>query len=471
MKIKLVGNDETYAVRDIVRLFVPMQKYEFVQGDDYDVLASFENGGYFAEYKTENGTFCHNINKSEYDKNTLKLCLFNAMQKAFSQKPPWGILTGIRPTKTVREMMENKFTNEEIAKILENDFLVDEGKINLALLCAENERKIIDGIPKNSVSLYVSIPFCPTRCHYCSFISQSVAYSKKLIEPYLEKLEYEISQCARLLKNYGKTVDSVYIGGGTPTTLTAYQLEKLISALYREFDLSNIREFTVEAGRPDTIDREKLKVLKNMNVGRISINPQTFNDKTLKIIGRSHTALDTEEKFYLAREMGFSHINTDIIAGLYGENFSDFEKTLEKILALNPESVTVHTLCVKRGAYLAEKYDYFNTSAKETAKMLDFASRTLIKNGKNPYYMYRQKNMAGNLENIGFCEKDCECIYNVAIMQEVQTNIALGAGASTKLVCGNKIERAFNVKEVSEYIKRTDEMIKRKETLFETENL
>ena len=470
MKIKLVGNNETYAVRDIVRLFVPMQKYEFVIGNDYDVLASFANGIYFAEYKTENNVFSHRILKNEYDKNTLKLCLFSAMQKAFEQKPPWGILTGIRPTKTVREMLQSGFSNEKIAEILKNDYLVDRNKIGLALMCAKNERKIIGGIPENSVSLYVSIPFCPTRCHYCSFISQSLAYSKKLVEPYLEKLEYEIAHCALLLKKYGKTIDSVYIGGGTPTTLSAYQLERLINTLFDKFDLSNIREFTVEAGRPDTIDKEKLAVLKKHGVGRISINPQTFNDKTLEIIGRSHSAKETEEKFYLAREMGFDHINTDIIAGLYGENFYDFEKTIDKILTLNPESVTVHTLCVKRGAYLAEKYDYFNTSAKETPKMVDFAAEMLIKNKKIPYYMYRQKNMSGNLENIGFCESGHECIYNVAIMQEVQTNVALGAGASTKLVCGDRIERAFNVKEVSEYIKRTDEMLERKEKLFETEN-
>ena len=467
MKIKLLGNSETYAVRDIVRLFVPMQKYEFVSGTDYDVLASYENGEYFAEYKTENKIFSYSVKDENYSKNKLKFCLFKAMSKAFFQKPPWGILTGIRPTKTVREMIDLGYNDEKIAHILKNDFLVDKNKINLSLMCAHNENKIIKSIKDNTVSLYISIPFCPTRCYYCSFISQSLAYSKNLVEPYLERLKYEIKECAHLLKRYGKVIDSVYIGGGTPTTLSEYQLDELINTLYSEFDLSKIREFTVEAGRPDTINKEKLAVLKKNNVGRISINPQTFNDKTLKIIGRSHTAKDAEEKFYLAREMGFNHINTDIIAGLYGENFYDFEKTLEKIQNLDPEIVTVHTLCVKKGSYLAEKYDYFSTPATETSKMLDFAADTLIKSKKFPYYMYRQKNMAGNLENIGFCKNDCECIYNVAIMQEVQTNVALGAGASTKLICGDKIERAFNVKEVSEYIKRTDEMINRKMSLFE----
>lgn len=467
MKIKLLGNNETYAVRDIVRLFAPMQKYEFISGTDYDVLASYENGEYFAEYKTEKEIFSYSAKDENYNKNKLKFCLFKAMSKAFLQKPPWGILTGIRPTKPVREMIDLGYEDEKIAGILKNDFLVSENKIKLSLMCAHNENKIIKSIKDNTVSLYISIPFCPTRCYYCSFISQSLAYSKSLVEPYLERLKYEIKECAHLLKGYGKIIDSVYIGGGTPTTLSAYQLDDLINTLYSEFDLSKIREFTVEAGRPDTINKEKLAVLKKNNVGRISINPQTFNDKTLKIIGRSHTSKDVEEKFYLAREMGFNHINTDIIAGLYGENFYDFEKTLEKIQNLNPESVTVHTLCVKKGSYLAEKYDYFSTSANETPKMLDFAADTLIKSEKFPYYMYRQKNMAGNLENIGFCKIKCECIYNVAIMQEVQTNVALGAGASTKLVCGDKIERAFNVKEVSEYIKRTDEMINRKKALFE----
>lgn len=468
MKIKLLQNNETYAVRDIVRLFAPMQTYEFVSDGDYDILAAYENGKYHSEVRLDGKTFSHTLTFDGFDKNKLKFCLFKALSKAYGQKPPWGILTGIRPTKLIREMMDKNFSDGKIADILKTDFLADDDKINLAVMCAERERRIIKKIPKNSVSLYISIPFCPTRCHYCSFISQSVAFSKNLVVPYLEKLEYEMKKCAVLLKEYNKTVDSVYIGGGTPTTLSACQLEKLINTLFEEFDLSKMREFTVEAGRPDTIDKEKLSVLKKCGVGRISINPQTFNGKTLEIIGRSHTAKETEEKFYLARSMEFSHINTDIIAGLYGENIYDFEKTMEKIIFLNPESVTVHTLCVKRGAYLAEKYDYFNRSnTSQASKMLSFAAKTLTENKKFPYYMYRQKNMAENLENTGFCSEGCECIYNVAIMQEVQTNIALGAGASTKLVCKDRIERSFNVKEVSEYIKRTDEMVQRKISLFE----
>lgn len=468
MKILLKQNDETYAVRDIIRLFVPFEKFKFVSDAPYDVLVSYsinENEHiFYCEYKN----FSHTLIKDGYNKNYVKLCLFYTFLKAFDnkEKPVWGILTGIRPSKLVRDIMDEKKSDEEITKILKNDYLVNQKKIELVKKIAKTEDKIIKDIKENSVSLYISIPFCPTRCLYCSFISQSLAYSKTLVEPYLDALKKEIKATSNLLKRLNKFVDSVYIGGGTPTSISAFHLDDLISTLYKEFDLSNIKEFTVEAGRPDTIDVEKLKVIKNHNVKRISINPQTFNDKTLKIIGRNHTAKETEEKFYLAKSMGFNHINTDIIANLPGENLSDFEYTLKKIEELNPESVTVHSLSIKHGSYLAEKYNMQNQNINLANNMIDLAIDNLYSMGKIPYYIYRQKNTTGNLENIGFCNKGCECVYNIAIMQEVQTNIALGAGASTKMVVGNQIERAFNVKEVSEYIKRIDEMILRKENLF-----
>lgn len=472
MKILLKQNNETYAVRDIIRLFLPLEKTQFVSNEPYDVLISYENENnkhsFYCEYKKDGEVFSHILEKDCYNKNYIKLCLFFVFLKAFEnkEKPVWGILTGIRPSKLVRELMDKGKNDYEITKILNSDYLVDKKKIELVKKIAKVEDKIIKNIKDNSVSLYVSIPFCPTRCLYCSFISQSLAFSKKLVEPYLLALEKEIKKTAQLLKRLNKFVDSVYIGGGTPTSISASHLDKLINTLYTEFDLSNIKEFTVEAGRPDTIDKDKLKVIKANGVERISINPQTFNDKTLKIIGRNHTADETIEKFYLARDMGFNHINTDIIANLPGENLSDFEYTLEKIGELNPESVTVHSLSIKHGSYLAEKYEMLNTDTYLANKMIDMSISYLENMGKIPYYIYRQKNTAGNLENIGFCNIGHECVYNIAIMQEIQTNIALGAGASTKMVCGDRIERAFNVKEVSEYIKRIDEMILRKENLF-----
>ncbi len=472
MKILLKQNDETYAIRDIIRLFLPLEKTEFIQEANYDLLVSYQkddnNHVFYCEYKTNEKTFSYSITKEKYSKNYIKLCLFNMFLNAFpeKEKPVWGILTGIRPSKLVRELFDKDINDQEITNILSNDYLVDDKKIELVKKIALTENKIIKNIDENSVSLYISIPFCPTRCLYCSFISQSLKFSLNLVEPYLLALEKEIKYTADLLKRLGKFVDSVYIGGGTPTSISASQLDKLINTLYTEFDLSKIKEFTVEAGRPDTIDVDKLKVIKQNGVERISINPQTFNDKTLKIIGRNHTANDTIEKFYLAKALGFNHINTDIIANLPGENLEDFEYTLENIKSLNPESVTVHSLSIKHGSYLAEKYEMLNNDTYNANKMIDKAINCIENMGKIPYYIYRQKNTAGNLENIGFCNKGHECVYNIAIMQEVQTNIALGAGASTKMVVGDRIERAFNVKEVSEYINRIDEMILRKENLF-----
>ncbi|MBE7038627.1 MAG: coproporphyrinogen dehydrogenase HemZ [Ruminococcaceae bacterium] len=473
MKILLKQNDETYAVRDIIRLFIPLEKFEYVFDSSYDVLVSYEVKNnkhiFYCEYKKDIlNTYSHTLEQNSYSKNYIKKCLFLTFLKAFEnrEKPVWGILTGIRPSKFVRELMDEGKNDSEITALLNEEYLLDKKKIELAKKIAKVENRVIKNIRDNSVSLYISIPFCPTRCLYCSFISQSLAYSKTLVEPYLKALEKEIKQTAILLKRLNKFVDSVYIGGGTPTSISASQLDKLITTLYKEFDLSKIKEFTVEAGRPDTIDKEKLMVIKNNNIERISINPQTFNDKTLKIIGRNHTAKETEEKFYLARSLGFNHINTDIIANLPGESVNDFEYTLEKIKNLNPESVTVHSLSIKHGSYLAEKYNMLNADTLVANKMIDLSIDYLENMGKIPYYIYRQKNTTGNLENIGFCNPDHECVYNIAIMQEVQTNIALGAGASTKMVIGDQIERAFNVKEVSEYIKRIDEMILRKENLF-----
>lgn len=472
MKIYLENNDEKYAVRDMVQLYLPHQKLEFsstpVSFEDHlNVSVKKANGEYF--YNTElffdKNAYNYNITKKDYSKSHIKYCLYKVFEKAFGIKAPWGILTGIRPSKTVIQMAESGNSEDEITKILSSDYLVSDSKIKLVKMVAENEQRILKNLDKNKISLYVSIPFCPTRCLYCSFISQSIAFSARLVKPYLNALFKEIEETAKIISDY--EIETVYIGGGTPTSLSAGDIRLLINKLKKEFNLKNVKEFTVEAGRPDTIDAEKLEALKECEVTRISINPQTMNDKTLKIIGRNHTSNDIREKFALARKMGFSHINMDLIAGLVGESTKDFKYSVNEIEKLNPESITVHSLCVKRGSYLDEKYGRNEITQNGFAsEMIDYAADRITKSGKIPYYMYRQKNMAGNLENVGFCNKGCECLYNVYIMQEVQTIVSLGAGASTKLVGKDSIERVFNVKEVSEYINRIDEMIERKRKLL-----
>lgn len=482
MKVYLENTDKKYAVSDMLQLYFPQDKLEFSENPlnenkSINVFSSEKCGKYF--YKAElylnlGGTdtkkYEYQIENNEFKKSDVKYCIFKAFEKAYGKdlNPPWGILTGIRPSKNVCAMYDGGKTDDEISKILKDDYLVSDRKIKLVKEVAKNERRIIKNLKKDKISLYVSIPFCPTRCLYCSFISQSVAHAAKLFDPYINALFKEIEETAKIVKNY--EIETVYIGGGTPTTLSAELISNLIKKLRSEFDLSKITEFTVEAGRPDTIDEEKLLALKENGVTRISINPQTMNDKTLKIIGRRHSADDITEKFNLARKVGFSHINMDLIAGLPKETLSDFKYSLDTVSSLNPDSITVHSLCVKHGSYLDEMFRRDEITKNTYASdMIDYAVSEMEKAGKVPYYMYRQKNMAGNLENIGFCNPGCECYYNIYIMQEVQTIVSLGAGGSTKLVSDESIERVFNVKEVSEYINRIDEMIDRKKRLLTTD--
>lgn len=475
MQIILNGNNEEYTVRDIVRLFLPEVDIEF--GNKYDNLTEYiivnaketlDGYEYSSEFIYKSKKYSHSLKRPDYSKNHIKRVLYELLRDALNINPPWGILTGIRPSKKVIELWNDGNTKPESAKILKEDFLVSHKKTILAIETASYEKDVIDKMDKNSISLYVGIPFCPTRCAYCSFISQSVKFSSKLIRPYLDALKTEFHHTAELIKKLGYNIETVYIGGGTPTSLDEGDLYTLLDNLNSTFDLSGIKEFTVEAGRPDTITREKLRIIKESGAERISINPQTMNDKTLKIIGRCHTSDDIKEKFHMAREEGFHHINTDLIAGLPGEDEKDFEYTLSKIETLNPDSVTVHSLSLKKGAYLDRQYNCLSSEASVIANnMIDMACDRLYNMGKRPYYMYRQKNTAGNLENIGFCDPYKESLYNIYIMQEIQTIIAMGSGGSTKRVMGDRIERCFNVKEVSEYIKRIDEMIDRKYKLFE----
>lgn len=383
-------------------------------------------------------------------------------------KSPWGILTGIRPAKIVTKLLDEGMSDDEVISYFINECGTTYEKASLALEAARALRPIRDDMYRDGVSIYIGIPFCPSRCLYCSFVTNGTKQAAALMPEYIEALKKEIKYTADIISHNGTPVETLYIGGGTPTTLTPQLLEEMIDCLYDSCDLSKMKEFTVEAGRPDTITEEKLKVLKKYNVDRISINPQSMNDSTLKIIGRAHSADDIREAMKMARHCGFDNINMDVIAGLPGEDMEMFKYTLSEVEKLESEDTTVHTMSIKRSSRLNEYLDEYDLAKGElVAEMVSYARKYLAEGGKFPYYMYRQKNQLGNLENVGYSKPGFESLYNLYIMEEIQTIISLGCGGVTKTVDleTNRIERIFNVKEAKDYIERLDEMLHRKDVL------
>lgn len=382
---------------------------------------------------------------------------------------PWGILTGVRPVKLLRRLAEES-NEEQAVKKLEKDFFVSNEKIALSRETEHNERKILELSKPESFSLYVGIPFCPSRCSYCSFVMASIERAEKLIEPYTKLLCEEIKRTAEIANKLGLRLETVYFGGGTPTTLSAEQLDTVLRTVNKSFDMSTCREFTVEAGRPDTIDIAKLFALKENKVDRISINPQTVNDEVLKTIGRKHTAQQFFDAFELARKCGFDNINTDLIAGLPTDNPESFKNSLDSIVRLNAECITVHTLCMKRASRLTtEGVTLDLQQARDAREMLAYTQNILGQNEYIPYYMYRQSRMVGNLENVGWSKKGFESLYNVYVMDETHTILACGSGGVTKLKRNNPdyLERIFNFKYPYEYIDRFDELIQRKSGIMQ----
>ncbi|MFR5602183.1 MAG: coproporphyrinogen dehydrogenase HemZ, partial [Lachnospiraceae bacterium] len=389
-------------------------------------------------------------------KNIIKRRLYQFLKERTGKELPWGTLTGIRPTKIPMSLLEQGKSEDEIARYMKETYYTSDEKIGLSIEIAKRERELLSAIDyQNGYSLYIGIPFCPTTCLYCSFTSYPISKWKGRTGQYLDALFNEMADVAELMK--GKTLDTVYFGGGTPTALSAEDLELLLSKLEALFDLSQVKELTVEAGRPDSITREKLEVLKRHQVTRISINPQTMKQETLDLIGRRHTVEDVKEQFYLAREMGFDNINMDLIIGLPGERLEDVAYTMEEMKVLKPDSITVHSLAIKRASrlnLLKEQYDGMScTNPEEMIALTAKVSREL---GLAPYYLYRQKNMAGNFENVGYAAPGKAGIYNILIMEEKQSIIACGAGTSTKVVfpAENRLERVENVKDVDQYISR-----------------
>ena len=395
----------------------------------------------------------------------LAVCLYGLLVRLTGRQQPWGILTGVRPIKLFRRLTE-QLGAERAGDYFREKLLVSEEKTRLSAMTEAYEKKILSLSRPRSFSLYCSIPFCPSRCSYCSFVSQSIENAKKLIEPYLELLCQEIRATGEIARACGLHLETVYIGGGTPTTLTAPQLGQLIRTIQSSFDMAPCREFTVEAGRPDTIDADKLSALLKCGVDRISINPQTLNDEVLQVIGRRHTARQTLDAYALAKRMGFRHINMDLIAGLPTESVESFRHTLDTLCELAPESITVHTLSMKRSSRLTSQGTLLETAGEvPAAAMLRYGEDALNRWGYHPYYLYRQTRMEGNLENVGWAKEGFDGLYNVYVMDETHAILGCGAGAVTKLKkpASESLERIFNYKYPYEYINGFEEMLKRKE--------
>ncbi len=405
-------------------------------------------------------------NYTDHKENRNAVCrfLYCLFEKFTGRSLPWGMLTGIRPTKIIMKWMEEESDSAKLEQRFMETYLADQQKANLCRRVAQKEKILLESRPfEKEYSLYIGIPFCPTTCLYCSFTSFPVSRFGDRMAAYLDALYKELAFVAK--NHRGKRLTTIYIGGGTPTALDEASLLKLMHMVHELFPVEKLEEFTVESGRPDSITREKFRILKEAGVTRISINPQTMHQETLNLIGRAHTVEQTKEAFLLARECGFDNINMDMITGLPGEGLSHVHATLDEIFALRPESLTVHSLAIKRAAHLNIEMEKYQSMVKgSTNEMLRLVDEYASNMGMEAYYMYRQKNIPGNLENIGYCVPGKECLYNILIMEEKQDIISCGAGASSKYVFAedNRIERTENVKNLDHYINRIDEMIDRK---------
>lgn len=499
--ISVISNVERFEVdiRGLVMTFYPRKDIVFYEDEDFcgemEKLSKIcaekagepleESSVYIGIFWSENaGRQCVNVtllddngerfsDSEEFAdsrveaKSAVKRCVYRMLSEATKKTLPWGTLTGIRPTKIPMAHIEQGMSDEDIYQVMTEKHLVSDEKARLAVEIAERERGILSRLDYDrGYSLYIGIPFCPSTCLYCSFTSYPISMYQEKVDKYLDCLEKEIRFTAELFKD--RYLNTVYIGGGTPTTLAPGQLHRLCMMVEDNFDLAHLLEFTVEAGRPDSLTAEKLQALKRHCVDRISINPQTMKPDTLKIIGRHHTVEDVKNAFHMAREIGFDNINMDLILGLPNETYADVEHTMEEIYALSPDNLTVHSLALKRSSRLNIEHElYENYLYENSQELMDLTSGYAARMGMEPYYLYRQKNMAGNLENVGYCLPDKAGLYNILIMEEKQSIVALGAGATSKAVYADgTIRRCENVKDIAQYISRIDEMIERKRELY-----
>ena len=470
MELTVLGLASGYDVEHVIRLFYPMAKLVpgYHRGGDL-VLARAGRNHLLAGVR-ENG-ICHwrRAARPENEKPAFALAslVYDLLREVTGIRPPWGKMTGVRPVRIIHDQRAAGHSEEDIAKLFLEKYDCTPGRFELARGIADRQRPILERSGLRDCSLYVGIPFCPSRCSYCSFVSRTVERDKKLIQPYVDHLCMELEAIQNQMEQIGLNLRTVYIGGGTPTRLSADQLRQLMGKVAQCFDLSRLEEYTVEAGRPDCTDLEKLQVLKEYGATRISINPQTFEDEVLAHIGRRHTAEDIRRCFYDARQAGHRNINMDLIAGLPGDTEEGFARSLEQAIALEPENITVHTLTLKRASSLV--IDHSQEDYADVAAMLEHCD-ALNKAGYVPYYLYRQKNTLQNLENIGWCKPGYEGYYNIYIMEEVHSILSAGAGGSTKLRqpgCGEHIERIFNYKYANEYINGFDVILERKRGIGE----
>lgn len=484
MNIYIINNPFHYEIENLTRAFFINEKINVIKCDkainyekpyasievvkyrgNSEIIVSFEND----DFKKSLSESVDGELDSVYSEceRTAAILLFKILSEYTGIKLPWGILTGVRPIKLLHNLVREMGT-DDAERYFREKLLVTEQKTKLALTTEENERKILELSRPDSFSLYISVPFCPTRCSYCSFVSQSIEKAQKLVEPYLDLLCQEIEYTAKIAKELNLRLETVYIGGGTPTTFSAEQLSKMISAINTSFDMKHCREFTIEAGRPDTITHEKLEAIINGGCDRISINPQTMNDEVLEAIGRRHTSEQTLEAYKMAEAVGFKHINMDLITGLPKDTPETFKYTLDTVCDLSPASITVHTLAMKRSSFLTLGGALVKTGAEPPAAfMMRYCEEKLPQLGYHPYYLYRQSRMEGNLENVGWSKDGFDGLYNVYVMDETHTILACGAGGVSKLREPgiNHLERIFNYKYPYEYINGFDEMLRRKEQI------
>ena len=474
MKLIFEGHDYRYAVEQSLLAFFPNERPVYEGEDPHTAHVRLTLDGPLADAatklavdgKTASGASRIDISGAadEYERERLlqravKLSFFEAARTLTGVTPAWGALTGIRPAKLAAGLLEEGKSEAETDAVLRDVYFVSDSRRALCLPCAKAGLEATNGLEKEDISLYVGIPFCPTRCAYCSFVSNSVEKSFHLVEPYLQALLAEVDSAAEMVKELGLRVKSFYMGGGTPTTLSAEQMDRLLGRLHEKFDLANAVELTVEAGRPDTITAEKLAALVKNGVTRVSVNPQSMDDKVLAAIGRRHSGDDIRAAMELVNRAGFPHVNMDLIAGLPEDAPQSFRRTLDEVIAFGTDNITIHTLSLKKGSRITLEGTRIPT-VEEVSDMLDYAAPALREAGFAPYYLYRQKYMSGSFENVGWCKPGGTGWYNIYIMEELHTILSLGAGGSTKMVDAgrNRIERVFNLKYPQEYIQRPEKI-------------
>lgn len=480
--IKMKGHSFKHDLQELIKAILPKYDIRFLEdtsavNDNYLLSTSLIESDreikisvdfYRGKELIKNN--CETIDKDKtfiYDlkreiKQSIKRNIYDLFLDLYDRKLPWGILTGIRPVKIVHDLYEKNIDDSKIYDILKKEYRIDPSKAALIIEISQLQRKHIYPLDGNKYSLYVGIPYCPSKCSYCSFPSFKIDNKKGSVEAYINSLLYELKAVKEVMK--GKTLNTVYIGGGTPTSLEVHELERIIKFIKTQFN-SNIKEFTVEAGRPDTINLEKLKMFKEYEIDRISINPQTMNNETLITIGRSHDVKSTLEAYNLAKFLNFDIINMDLILGLPGEGIKMVRKTMTAIKDLNPENITVHSLAIKRGSNLHKETDKLNLQKEdEMDYIFNYVNENIVELGLKPYYLYRQKHILGNLENVGYSKDNLESIYNISMMEEKETIIGTGLGAVSKIFSPEtkKIERVPNYKNLEHYIENTEEMVSRK---------